>query len=104
MFRNDALAGQGGRCAYCHEPMRAAAATADHVEPRKRGGTTRRENISAACKPCNLTKGHLSKAAFLAKIKSPEPADGIHVWLAHFRRRLWLSTHRACKRIARAAA
>jgi 5-methylcytosine-specific restriction endonuclease McrA len=40
-------------CQYCgaHEEL-----TFDHVVPRSRGGSTRWDNIVAACSPCNLRK------------------------------------------------
>jgi len=41
-------------CQYCgskHE------LTFDHLIPRSRGGTTRWDNVVAACAPCNLRKG-----------------------------------------------
>jgi 5-methylcytosine-specific restriction endonuclease McrA len=99
MFTLDAWIKQGCKCAYCHEPMRREDLTGDHVDPLIHGGSTKRENIKAACRPCNLTKGSMTEAAFLKAIKSPKPGCDIHIWLAWFRRRLWLRTERACKRI-----
>ena len=34
--------------------------TFDHVIPRSSGGTTRWDNVVAACSPCNLRKGSKS--------------------------------------------
>lgn len=104
VFRADAATEQRGRCRYCGEPLSAANITGDHLLARSRGGTTERNNIKAACRDCNMTKGSLSESAFLALIKrQPEPGSSIYLWLAWSRRRLWMRTHRACERIARAA-
>lgn len=99
MYRNDARAEQGGKCAYCREPISRAQATGDHVKSRFNGGATDRKNIKAACLPCNRTKKSMSEAAFLRAIKNPQPGDSIHIWMAWSRRRIWLATERACKRI-----
>lgn len=40
-------------CAYCG----GAAATLDHIVPVSRGGANGWENLTAACKPCNSSKG-----------------------------------------------
>lgn len=103
MFALDDWSARGGKCAYCHAPVARCDVTGDHVQPITGGGNTARENIKAACRPCNLSKGRLTEGAFLKAIKSPKPGDSIHVWLAWSRRRIWLRTERACKRIAEAA-
>ena len=54
---------QGGRCAYCGQPMgpaedcRRTSETADHVVPRAAGGRTTASNIVACCRACNQAKG-----------------------------------------------
>lgn len=101
MYRNDARAAQGGKCAYCHEPISRSQTTADHVRSRFQGGATDRKNIKASCLPCNRTKKSMSEAAFLRAIKNPQPGDSIHIWLAWSRRRIWLATERVCTRIKR---
>lgn len=99
MFALEAWIEQGHRCAYCRVPMARNELTGDHVEPLIHGGSTKRKNIKAACRDCNLTKGPLSEGAFLNLIKSPKTGDDIHIWLAWSRRRIWLRVERACKRI-----
>lgn len=101
MFCVEAWIEQGGKCAYCREPMKRTDATADHVDPLSLGGPTRRENIKAACDPCNKTKKSMSEAQFMKAIKNPKTGMSIHIWLAWSRRRIWLATERACKRIER---
>ncbi len=44
----------GFECVYCNSPNEL---TFDHVIPRRLGGTTRWDNIVAACTHCNLRKG-----------------------------------------------
>lgn len=48
------------KCQYCgwdgsSQPYKL---TLDHVNPRYHGGTTRWDNVVAACVPCNLEKAH----------------------------------------------
>jgi HNH endonuclease len=101
MFCVEAWIEQQHKCAYCHEPIGRDEATADHVVSISKGGSTKRKNIKAACRDCNLTKGHMSEAVFLKAIKSPQSGMSLHIWLAWSRRRIWLRTERACKRIER---
>lgn len=44
-------------CAYCGHRYRLAELSAEHVQPRSRGGKTRWTNLVTACRPCNLRKG-----------------------------------------------
>ena len=44
----------GHKCTYCGSPE---ALCADHVYPEVLGGETTEENLTTACKPCNLSKG-----------------------------------------------
>lgn len=39
-------------CAYCG----AEATVLDHIMPRSRGGSSKRDNLAPACKPCNSAK------------------------------------------------
>lgn len=54
---------QNWRCAYCAvememgDPLNARHATRDHVVPRRDGGSDEWENLVAACRACNLSKG-----------------------------------------------
>ncbi len=43
----------GGVCRYCG----GVATTADHVIPKRRGGTDEPSNLVASCVPCNSSKG-----------------------------------------------
>lgn len=52
MSRRAIFARDNHRCAYCG----GTADSIDHVLPRSRGGTHVWENVTAACRPCNLRK------------------------------------------------
>lgn len=45
-------------CQYCEKHLEQRDLTVDHVIPRIRGGTTKWDNIVAACYVCNAIKGH----------------------------------------------
>lgn len=44
-------------CQYCGASPGRANLTLDHVLPRSRGGTTSWDNVVAACRQCNVSKG-----------------------------------------------
>ena len=52
-----------GICAYCNERRHL---TMDHIEPLARGGEQDIDNIAAACKSCNSSKGTKSLVVWLA--------------------------------------
>lgn len=52
LSRRAVMARDGHRCQYCG----ATADSIDHVVPRSRGGAHEWENVTAACRPCNLRK------------------------------------------------
>ena len=60
------------RCQYCGSR---GELTFDHVIPRASGGTTRWDNVVAACSPCNLRKGSksLGRAGFNLRRKPRQP-------------------------------
>lgn len=47
----------GGSCAYCSLPLTLDTMEVDHVVPLSRGGTEHNFNVTAACLPCNRSKG-----------------------------------------------
>lgn len=103
-YRQETMIAQSRRCYYCEQPLTAKTATADHVIARINGGTTNRLNIKAACYECNQCKGSRPERAFRAMIQNPKTGDGIHVFLANFRYRLWSRTWRAKQRLERMVA
>jgi len=108
VLREAALHKQGGRCAYCRQPLSKAEITADHADPLSRGGRTKPSNIRAACDPCNQVKGSLTEYEFLRYLAGSLPFPRcwafpyrVDMLLAQFRWRLWVRTERAEKRILR---
>ncbi len=66
---------QNHRCAYCSQSL---PLTLDHVIPLARGGKHVRENILAACKPCNSRKSDF----LLHEWNPPQILDGIVISIA----------------------
>ena len=63
----------GFKCAYCGaEKLRL---TIDHIIPKSRGGKSNFENCVAACKPCNIKKGHQTprEANMFLKVRPVQP-------------------------------
>lgn len=55
-------------CAYCGRPFggrRRAQITVDHITPKAAGGDNSPENLTAACKHCNVDKDTTSLLLFL---------------------------------------
>lgn len=100
MLRQDAACKQKHRCHYCRAPMPFKAVTADHKRSRKNGGLTTRENIAAACEPCNRAKGWMTEGAFLALINRDFPSGApVAILLIWASRRIFKRAERACRRI-----
>lgn len=99
VYRDQALKEQGGKCCYCHEPLNRRTATADHVTPVRRGGTTTKENIHAACYPCNQAKGAMTERRFKTLLRNPPDDAHINLRIAAFRFRLWRRVDLAERRI-----
>lgn len=59
-------------CQYCDKHLEPRDLTVDHVIPRVRGGTTRWENIVAACYVCNAIKGHKQSMKPRTKPQKPD--------------------------------
>lgn len=87
-FRDDARKAQSSRCTYCFEPITTSTATADHVKARAEAGLDHRNNIVAACRRCNSTKGRLSEKEFRRRIEAPRSGESLSFWV------IW-----ACRRI-----
>lgn len=99
VHRDDAWRAQGRRCKYCREPLKAEAVTADHKLARRNGGITSAANIIAACQPCNTAKGSLPERAFQKAIRAPTHEHRMAIWVASFRRRIWVRCEMAQRRI-----
>jgi len=88
-LRAQVLSDAGGRCGYCRssEEIMGAPLEIEHVVPEALGGSTRRDNLWAACRQCNAFKGDRTQAwdsvtDAVAPIFNPRR----QVWSEHF---LW---------------
>ena len=54
--RKNILLRDENKCQYCTCRFRDGDLTIDHVIPRSKGGTSRWNNVVAACRPCNQKK------------------------------------------------
>lgn len=97
--RTEAFKRQKGFCFYCYEPITFLEATADHKIPKSKGGSNLEFNINAVCNACNQAKKDKSHSVYLKEIKSPNKEGDLELLLAWSRRKIWLKTHRSCKRI-----
>jgi hypothetical protein len=75
----------GHRCRYCG----AHADTADHIVPRRDGGSDEAKNLVPACQPCNSRKGgarlptHIEKELLIeAFINAPQVDALVHSFQA----------------------
>ena len=103
MYRWDALGEQKMRCIYCRDRITRDNATADHLVPRSRGGTTAKKNIRAACKPCNEAKGNGNPTWFRDRLHAPIiPLGDTSLTCAWIRFRLNRRVEKAERRICRA--
>lgn len=94
VYREDARREQHGMCAYCREPITYRTTTADHVIPRKAHGLDGRNNIVAACLPCNQAKGHLPAERFKRLLQSFPSGQPAAILMAWSRRRLNIAIER----------
>jgi 5-methylcytosine-specific restriction endonuclease McrA len=78
MQRDESYSALRGKCGYCESPLPRGAATADHITPLHKNGSTSRDNIIAACTSCNWVKGSMSAGKFrnILNSKTPPPIDG----------------------------
>jgi hypothetical protein len=61
------LARDGYTCTYCGD----TANEVDHIVPLKRGGSDDMDNLTSACRICNIRKKDNSVGVFLAKSSTP---------------------------------
>lgn len=87
-WREDARRDQKSYCFYCDELLTAKSCTADHVQARAVFGLDHRNNIVAACGPCNSLKGSMPARKFLRRLDKPIHGDSINFWLAWSRKRI----------------
>ena len=63
-LREQLLAADNRRCAYCHttEANTGQPMTVDHIVPQAQGGATTFDNLCFACRRCNEFKGSVTTA------------------------------------------
>lgn len=88
MKRSALFARDGGRCVYCGLVFEPDALSADHVQPRMRGGDGSPGNLVTACRGCNARKAGRPLAQFLAE--EPEARRNFfalarYVWPRHLK-------------------
>lgn len=55
-------------CAYCTKELIPPGGSIDHIVPRSKGGTDRKENLLMCCQPCNVRKGDMPYMSFVKEI------------------------------------
>ena len=86
MNRGEIFARDGYRCVFCGEVFPAELLTVDHLQARSRGGDQSGGNLVTACGACNVKKGRLRLANYLAA--NPDALANfrryaVHVWKRH---------------------
>ncbi|MDP3972334.1 MAG: HNH endonuclease [Candidatus Nanopelagicales bacterium] len=69
--RNECLQRQNSQCLYCGTAIGMTTSELDHIVPRAGGGSSRRDNLVAVCRPCNKAKGRLPFAVFANNNANP---------------------------------
>jgi hypothetical protein len=82
-LRAQVLVDAGGHCGYCRlsEEITGTPLEIEHIVPEGRGGSTRRANLWAVCRYCNLLKSD--------RIEAPDPETGSPVPLFNPREQRW---------------
>jgi len=77
LSRRAVFARDGYKCQYCGRP----ADSIDHVMPRSRGGMHVWENVTAACRPCNLRKRDRTPEEAGMRLHSQPLAPRVLAWI-----------------------
>ena len=86
MQRGEIFARDDYRCVFCGQVFPAEELSVDHLQARSRGGDRSGGNLVTACKACNLKKGRMRLAHYLAT--DPDAYRNfmqyaVHVWKRH---------------------
>lgn len=60
------LLSENGRCKWCGQIVSPEESSIDHIVPKSKGGTNRRDNLALAHKRCNQLKSDLMPQEFVA--------------------------------------
>ena len=86
LTRRNILVRDNHQCQYCSSKK--GPLTMDHVMPKNRGGEDTWENLVAACKECNQTKGERnSEEAGMPLAKKPKRPNRIHYFQRYVKER-----------------
>lgn len=100
VYREEALKQQHFECRYCFEPLTYKSVTADHFEPKSKGGLDRKENIVPCCLSCNRMKGSMTANQYMNRIKHFPKGEPIEWLIKWSNRRVNLAASRSVKRIS----
>lgn len=70
-----------GICFYCQKPITYEESTRDHLIPKIKGGSNRKDNLVLSCGPCNRDKEaetNLDKVRFRKLKALDSPVDTVH--------------------------
>lgn len=81
MRRDDIFARDDYRCVFCGQVFPGEELTIDHLQARSRGGDRSGGNLVTACKGCNLKKGRIRLAQYLAA--DPDAYRNFHQYATH---------------------
>ena len=88
MQRGEIFARDDYRCVFCGQVFPEEELTVDHLQARSRGGDRSGGNLVTACGACNLKKGRLRLAQFLAADTGAYEnfrRYAVHAWKRHLR-------------------
>ena len=94
--RNEFVQRQNSVCLYCGKAI-GLDCELDHIVPRAGGGSSRRDNLVAVCRECNLAKGKTPFAVWAPKSGNPD----ISVEAAQLRVKGWQKMGMTVKSFAR---
>ena len=81
MKRGEIFARDGYRCVFCGQVFPEEELTVDHLQARSRGGDRSGGNLVTACGACNVRKGRVRLAIYLAA--NPEAYANFHLYAVH---------------------
>lgn len=86
MQRGEVFARDDYRCVFCGQVFPEEDLSVDHLQARSRGGDRSGGNLVTACRACNLKKGRMRLAQYLAA--NPDAHRNFlqfatHVWKRH---------------------
>ncbi len=97
--RVDAWTRQGGLCCWCRSEMARSEVTAEHMTPRAKNGSDQTHNIAAACRLCNMARGHIGADRFKSMLHGKVKTRRWRIRERQIVFRMNRRTEQACRRI-----